>query len=544
MAGEIARAGRLPGVVALQVDFDATTSERSFYRKLLAQLRQQLPSSMPISITALTSWCIGDQWMSGLPIDEAVPMLFRMGTGQAEVTNWMRSGHDFREATCRTSLGVSLDEPWPELPSGRRTYAFSPSPWTERSLQKLLREMQMMAMNPGVSRRARWWFIAGVAMVVLSAPAIYGCGPWFDEAVFIPGGAPQTSQSEFASGKLGIVLPSMRRSYLIVAYRYLNGMKLTMEQQHDAMDVWNRNMGPTPPPFAEEHPVSEEWLKARERVGVARLETVAVYAPVVKEQPYQVFLNCPADAFRTAERTLEALGAKYGGGSTAMKEWVAAQDQVFASCDGTALGIPGTLESKDPLLRAYRDYQIAAALFYQRRFDEAASAFEAIAKNPASPLAGYGEYLAARAMVREATLSTADYGKVDKDRSASGAGEAGGCAARSKDGGVARGRATVARLCSFSYGTGEASRGIGANDGEGGSGAGFQAASLGLRAAGIAGRAGRGLERLDQDVLYGSNLRASAGSVSPCSAGGRQTCDGAMARREVCGMADCGSGSC
>jgi hypothetical protein len=274
----------------------------------------------------------------------------------------------------------------------------------------------MMAMKPGVSRRARWWFIAGVAMVVLSAPAIYGCGPWFDEAVFIPGGTPQTSQSEFASGKLGIVLPTMRRSYLIVAYRYLNGMKLSMEQQHDAMDVWNRNMGPTPPPFAEEHPVSEGWLKERERVGVARLETVAVYAPVVKEQPYQVFLNCPADAFRTAERTLEALTTKYGAGSAAVKEWVAAQDQVFASCDGTALGIPGTLESKDPLLRDYRDYQIAAALFYQRRFDEAASAFEAIAKVPASPLAGYGEYLAARAMVREATLSTADYGKVDKDR--------------------------------------------------------------------------------------------------------------------------------
>ena len=142
VAEEIARAGRLPGVVALQVDFDATTSQRSFYRKLLVELRQQLPPSMPISITALTSWCIGDPWMSGLPIDEAVPMLFRMGAGQAEVTNWMRSGHDFREAACRNSLGVSLDEPWPELPGGRRTYAFSPSPWTERSLQKLLREMR------------------------------------------------------------------------------------------------------------------------------------------------------------------------------------------------------------------------------------------------------------------------------------------------------------------------------------------------------------------------------------------------------------------
>jgi hypothetical protein len=142
VAGEIARVGRLHGVVALQVDFDATTSERAFYRKLLMELRQQLPPSMPISITALTSWCIGDAWMSGLPIDEAIPMLFRMGVGQAEVTNWMRSGHEFREAACRTSLGVSLDEPWPELPARRRTYAFSPSPWTERSLQKLLREMR------------------------------------------------------------------------------------------------------------------------------------------------------------------------------------------------------------------------------------------------------------------------------------------------------------------------------------------------------------------------------------------------------------------
>ena len=274
----------------------------------------------------------------------------------------------------------------------------------------------MIAMKPAVSRRAPWWFLAGAAMVLLSSPAIYGCGPWFDEAVFIPGGMPQTLQPEFASGKLGIVLPTMRRSYLIVAYRYLNGMKLNTEQQHDAIDVWNRNIGPTPPPFGEEHPASEGWLQARERVGVATLKTVSVYAPVVAEQPYQVFLNCPADAFRMAQRTLEALAAKYGADSAAVKEWVAAQDQVFASCDGTALGIPEMLDSKDPLLRDYREYQIAAALFYQRRYDEAASAFEAVAKHPASPLAPYGEYLAARAIVRQATLSTADYGKVDKDR--------------------------------------------------------------------------------------------------------------------------------
>ena len=142
VAAAIAGAAEAPQVVAAQVDFDATVSERAFYRELLLQLRRQLPVSTPISITALTSWCIGDRWLAGLPVDEAVPMLFRMGTGQSEVSNWMRAGRDFREPVCQTSLGISLDEPWRELPAGRRVYAFSPSRWTERSLQTLYREMQ------------------------------------------------------------------------------------------------------------------------------------------------------------------------------------------------------------------------------------------------------------------------------------------------------------------------------------------------------------------------------------------------------------------
>jgi Protein of unknown function (DUF3142) len=140
-AAEIVRAGGLPQVVAVQIDFDATQSERPFYRNLLDELRKQLPASTPISITALASWCMGDDWMAGLPIDEAVPMLFRLGVGQSEVSSWIGSGHDFRQAECRDSLGISTDEPWKVLPSGRRVYAFSPSPWTERSLSALHWEM-------------------------------------------------------------------------------------------------------------------------------------------------------------------------------------------------------------------------------------------------------------------------------------------------------------------------------------------------------------------------------------------------------------------
>jgi len=140
-ADAIARASELPQVIAVQVDFDATRSQRGFYRELLTKLRRQLPSSMPISITALSSWCIGDRWIGGLPIDEAVPMLFRMGVGQPDVSNWLRAGRDFREPACRASLGVSLDEPWTSLPSGRRVYAFSPSPWTQQSFQTLAWEL-------------------------------------------------------------------------------------------------------------------------------------------------------------------------------------------------------------------------------------------------------------------------------------------------------------------------------------------------------------------------------------------------------------------
>src|SRR5215472_8616805 len=270
-----------------------------------------------------------------------------------------------------------------------------------------------MAMRLGISQWMRHWLLTAAVVVVLAGPAIYGCGPWLDEAIFIPGGAPQTPQPEFAAGKLGILRPTMRRSYLIVAYRYLSGMKLTAEQQRQAMDVWNRNMGPTPPPFADQHPASDAWLKARERVeGVGRIQPVGVYAPVIKEQPYEDFLNCPDDAFKTTERTLDARVQRYGAGSAAVKEWLAAQDQVFANCEGSAGVIPAVLESTDPLLRADRNYEIAAALFYQRRFDEAAVAFDALVKDKESPWAPYGEYLAARAMVRKATLTATDDGKL------------------------------------------------------------------------------------------------------------------------------------
>jgi hypothetical protein len=125
----VARCGislaQTPGIQALQIDFDARLSERDWYRVLLGELRSQLPRAIPLTITALVSWCEQDGWIRGLPIAEAVPMLFRMGPGEV----WNR--RDFEVQLCRSSVGVATDELPRSIPPNRRIYFFAPSRWTE-----------------------------------------------------------------------------------------------------------------------------------------------------------------------------------------------------------------------------------------------------------------------------------------------------------------------------------------------------------------------------------------------------------------------------
>jgi len=121
-----------PGrVAAIQIDFDALVSERDFYRALLQDLRGQLPDNVPLSMTALASFCIGDRWLDDLPVDEAVPMIFRMGADDRTVKNMLAGGDDFREPVCRRSYGIATDEPVDlKFKSGRRVYVFNSHSWT------------------------------------------------------------------------------------------------------------------------------------------------------------------------------------------------------------------------------------------------------------------------------------------------------------------------------------------------------------------------------------------------------------------------------
>lgn len=129
-------AASLRTVRGLQINFEATVSQRAFYRDLLNALRPRLPSDLPLTINALASWCLDDPWISDLPVDEAVPMMFRMGREAAGIRASLAAGRDFGPAICRFSVGVSTDEPVPAVSQGRKRFVFNPKPWTKSTLRQ------------------------------------------------------------------------------------------------------------------------------------------------------------------------------------------------------------------------------------------------------------------------------------------------------------------------------------------------------------------------------------------------------------------------
>ncbi len=131
---DVLRAVRRPEVSAVQIDYDAKVSERPFYRQLLAELRRRLPPEMPLEMTALVSWCLRDDWLRGLPVVEAVPMFFRMGADPHSTTERLS------EPLCRSSIGISTDESYTRIQSGRRVFVFHPKAWNEADYRAVLRE--------------------------------------------------------------------------------------------------------------------------------------------------------------------------------------------------------------------------------------------------------------------------------------------------------------------------------------------------------------------------------------------------------------------
>lgn len=251
-----------------------------------------------------------------------------------------------------------------------------------------------------------------LAVSVLSWPrAARGCGPFLASAIFTYTKHPDLPMKGFAGGELGVLQPTYARSYLAVAYRYLSGDRLDPEEQKGVTALWNERLSYGP---QDDDAISKPWADARNSVSAAGPAPAIreLFRPVSDKDSYQQYLNCTAGAFQTAAATLSKRIERFGANSPEVKDWVQAQDQVFSNCSGGSQ-IPALAKSASPAaIQADRAYQMAAANFYAGNFDAAEKMFKDIAADSGSSWSHIAPYLAARTLVRKATL-IAGAGKTD-----------------------------------------------------------------------------------------------------------------------------------
>jgi hypothetical protein len=261
-----------------------------------------------------------------------------------------------------------------------------------------------------------------VALLLVTARVIKSCSDVpdpFDNFSFHP----DVPLDKFAAGRLGLVERTFARSYLVVAYRYASGVPLTKDEQLGASALWHHRLSAyssnaqvsADNPASEEAEPSNPYLNRNELSSKpwsdARALVASAEAPEINQmgdtRHYAYYLNCSNDAVSTAAATLLERIGKFGKEHPGIKAWVAAQEAVFANCNGDSDKpvIPAAAEASLPeLLRFDREYQIAAAYMYSCHFDDAEKTFERIAAEKNSPWHEIAPYLVARNKVRRATL--------------------------------------------------------------------------------------------------------------------------------------------
>ena len=253
-----------------------------------------------------------------------------------------------------------------------------------------------------------------LAMILLLCPVL-ACGPFLPEVVFSHTRRPDLPLTRYAAGELGIVQPTFARSYLAVAYLYFSNHKLTKDQQQQATNMWWHRLtdrGTTPLYTPEMENAETQWRTARKKVNIPVPADFDYYRHISKEN-YTNYLNFQLQAYSTAAATLNSQlqSSKDGGKDPAVKDWVTAQDRIFAissepGTDADHKAIPDPLlGDANPVQKANREYQIASAHFYTQHFDLAEQEFSTIAANKNSPWCPVAPYMVARTLVRAATLA-------------------------------------------------------------------------------------------------------------------------------------------
>lgn len=268
-------------------------------------------------------------------------------------------------------------------------------------------------MNKNMKNSIRYVTTAGLLFIFFfsNLPLIIACGPFTVEPLFSFTKHGEYPLNDFAAGPVGIVPNTYGRMSLFVFYRQLNNLPLDKNEQEqvaaalktrigihwseaDNTSTANASQTETAPDYFK------NWKAARAKVfaGDTKIEP-----DKLTSEGYQYYENCLADSFNNATKTLEARIAAYGLNEN-LKEWVKGQDTVFSNC-GAAAGVPESLNRDYPeWVRKDREYQIAAAKFYEADFPAARRDFEEIAANADSVWSKTAKFVIARTYIRQASF--------------------------------------------------------------------------------------------------------------------------------------------
>lgn len=248
----------------------------------------------------------------------------------------------------------------------------------------------------------RWLAIAILMMV--DVRMLFGCAPVGPEIIFVHSVHPDFPLDRYANGDLGVLNPGFARSYLVVAYRHLTGVGVSPQESKALASLWRERLM-----LDEDDQLDravDEWLAERTKISAAGAPPkIDSYLNELGRNHYMSITNCQTDAFQTAARTLRQRSQQFGPTNAGLIAWTQTQDQVFGNCSGGETIPTAAPANAQSLERADRAYQIAAAHFYARKFDEAAHLFSEIAKDNASPWRKTATLLVARSLIRKATLA-------------------------------------------------------------------------------------------------------------------------------------------
>ncbi len=154
---------------------------------------------------------------------------------------------------------------------------------------------------------------------------------------------PDIPFDKFAAGRLGIIKPTWRRSYLYAAYQDLAGQGFDEPEQKAMVSLWNDWLGLGAggmPQSTQDQQIpatlTSEWIAARNKVpAVEAIAEIDVDRQAPAEYGSFDYANCNQSSFHTAAATLDTMIGKFGLSSPQVMQWVAAQDQVFDNCSGT-----------------------------------------------------------------------------------------------------------------------------------------------------------------------------------------------------------------